>query len=138
MDLYEALKSGTSAEELLQTFHKDLNAAKDRIAAEEKQAKEAAAKKQEQEEYLADCRVVLADALVNYADAICDMQGAGSTDLKFEDVEEALIQFEKNLDKASVALDAWDELWDELNKVPLILHTPTDDDYFNLLYWKEE
>ena len=138
MDLYEALKSGTSAEELLQTFNKELDAAKDRVAAEEKEAKEAAAKKQEQEEYVADCRVVLADAIVNYADAICDMQEAGSTDLKFEDVEEALIQFEKSLEKANASLNVWDELWDALDKAPLVLHTDTDDDFFNLMYWKRD
>ena len=34
MDLYEALKAGTSEEELLKAFHKDLDEANARIAAE--------------------------------------------------------------------------------------------------------
>ena len=58
MDLYEALKAGTSEEELLKAFHKDLDEANARIAAEE----EAAADK----EYLADCRECLAEAILEY------------------------------------------------------------------------
>ena len=62
MDLYEALKAGTSEEELLKAFHKDLDEANARIAAEQ----EAAADK----EYLADCREYLAEAIIEYAKAL--------------------------------------------------------------------
>ena len=62
MDLYEALKAGTSEEELLKAFHKDLDEANARIAAEE----EAAADK----EYLADCREYLAEAILGYTKAL--------------------------------------------------------------------
>ena len=62
MDLYEALKAGTSEEELLKAFHKDLDEANARIAAEE----EAAADK----EYLADCREYLAEAIIEYTKAL--------------------------------------------------------------------
>lgn len=62
MDLYEALKAGTSEEELLKAFYKDLDEANARIAAEQ----EAAADK----EYLTDCRERLAEAIVEYAEAL--------------------------------------------------------------------
>ena len=62
MDLYEALKAGTSEEELLKAFYKDLGEANARIAAEE----EAAADK----EYLADCREYLAEAILEYTKAL--------------------------------------------------------------------
>ena len=62
MDLYEALKAGTSEEELLKAFHKDLDEANARIAAEE----EAAADK----EYLANCREYLAEAILEYTKAL--------------------------------------------------------------------
>lgn len=62
MDLYEALKAGTSKEELLNAFYKDLDEANARIAAEE----EAAADK----EYLADCREYLAEAILEYTKAL--------------------------------------------------------------------
>ena len=62
MDLYEALKAGTSEEELLKEFHKDLDEANARIAAEE----EAAADK----EYLANCRDSLTEAILEYTKAL--------------------------------------------------------------------
>lgn len=62
MDLYEALKAGTSEEELLKAFHKDLDEANARIAAEEEAAAD--------EEYLADCREYLAEAILEYTKAL--------------------------------------------------------------------
>ena len=99
MDLYEALKAGTSAEELLKAFHKDLDEANARIAAEE----EAAADK----EYLADCRECLAEAIIEYAKAFLgeDLDESFSAEsvietLKgFEKEMEQTITFSKKLDK---------------------------------------
>ena len=99
MDLYEALKAGTSAEELLKAFHKDLDEANARIAAEQ----EAAADK----EYLADCRECLAEAIIEYAKAFLgeDLDESFSAEsvietLKgFEKEMEQTIAFSKKLDK---------------------------------------
>ena len=90
MDLYEALKAGTSAEELLKAFHKDLDEANARIAAEQ----EAAANK----EYLADCRECLADAIIEYAKAFLgeDLDESFSV----ESVVETLEGFEKEMEQA--------------------------------------
>lgn len=99
MDLYEALKAGTSAEELLKAFHKDLDEANARIAAEQ----EAAADK----EYLADCRECLAEAIIEYAKAFLGEDLDESFSVKsvvetlegFEKEMEQTIAFSKKLDK---------------------------------------
>lgn len=89
MDLYEALKAGTSAEELLKAFHKDLDEANARIAAEE----EAAADK----EYLADCREYLAEAIIEYAEAFLGEDLDES--LSVESVIETLEEYEKEMEQ---------------------------------------
>lgn len=99
MDLYEALKAGTSEEELLKAFHKDLDEANARIAAEE----EAAADK----EYLADCRERLVEAIIEYSKAFLgeDLDESFSAEsvienLKgFEKEAKQTIAFSKKLDK---------------------------------------
>lgn len=90
MDLYEALKAGTSAEELLRAFHKDLDEANARIAAEQ----EAAADK----EYLADCRECLAEAIIEYAKAFLGENLDES--FSVESVVETLEGFEKEMEQA--------------------------------------
>ena len=90
MDLYEALKAGTSEEELLKAFHKDLDEANARIAAEE----EAAADK----EYLADCRECLAEAIIEYAKALLGEELDESFSVK--SVVETLEGFEKEMEQA--------------------------------------
>lgn len=96
MDLYEALKAGTSAEELLKAFHKDLDEANARIAAE--QEEEAAADK----EYLADCRECLTEAIIEYAEALFgeDLDESFSA----ESVIENLKGFEKEAKRAKQAI----------------------------------
>lgn len=95
MDLYEALKAGTSAEELLRAFHRDLDEANVRIAAEQK---EAAADK----EYLTDCRKRLVEAIIEYAEALFgeDLDESFST----ESVIENLKGFEKEAKRAKQAI----------------------------------
>ena len=95
MDLYEALKAGTSAEELLKAFHKDLDEANARIAAEQE---EAAADK----EYLADCRECLVEAIIEYAEALFgeDLDESFSA----ESVIENLKGFEKEARRAKQAI----------------------------------
>ena len=99
MDLYEALKAGTSAEELLKAFHKDLDEANARIAAEQ----EAAADK----EYLTDCRECLAEAIIEYAKALLgkDLDESFSVESVIENLKgfekemKQTITFSKKLDK---------------------------------------
>ena len=124
MDLYEALKAGTSAEELLKAFHKDLDEANARIAAEE----EAAADK----EYLADCRECLAEAIIEYAKAFLgeDLDEAFSV----ESVVETLERFEKEMEHAvafSKKLDKMLEKAKNEDKKPVgikVTTRPIDDD----------
>ena len=124
MDLYEALKAGTSEEELLKAFHKDLDEANARIAAEE----EAAADK----EYLADCRECLAEAIIEYAKAFLgeDLDEAFSV----KSVVETLEGFEKEMEQAIVFSKKLDKMLEKAkseNKKPVGIKVTTrsiDDD----------
>lgn len=124
MDLYEALKAGTSAEELLKAFHKDLDEANARIAAEQ----EAAADK----EYLADCRECLAEAIIEYAKAFLgeDLDESFSV----ESVVETLKGFEKEMEQAVAFSKKLDKILKEAkseNKKPVGIKVTTrsvDDD----------
>ena len=124
MDLYEALKTGTSAEELLKAFHKDLDEANARIAAEE----EAAADK----EYLANCRECLADAIIEYAKAFLgeDLDESFSV----ESVVETLERFEKEMEQTIAISKKLDKILKEAkneNKKPVGIKVTTrsvDDD----------
>lgn len=127
MDLYEALKAGTSEEELLKAFYKDLDEANARIAAEQ----EAAADK----EYLADCRECLAEAIVEYAEALFGEDFDES--FSAESVIENLKGFEKEAKQTiafSKKLGKLDEILEKVkseNKKPVGIKVTTrsiDDD----------
>ena len=132
MDLYEALKAGTSAEELLKAFHKDLDEANARIAAEEEAAAKAAAK----EEHLADCRENLAEAILDYAETLFgeDLSESYSIDSIVEIFEE----FEKDMKELGMTLafakaykkemgQPLGEVKDK-NKIKVTTHSIDDDD----------
>jgi len=89
MDLYEALKAGTSTEELLRAFHKDLDEAIARIAVEQ----EAAANK----EYLTHCRECLADAFIEYAEAFLNEDLDESLSVEF--IVKILEELEKEMEQ---------------------------------------
>ena len=91
MDLYEALKAGTSAEELRKTFDKDLNEAAVRIA-KEKAEDDAKAKL---EIHLNECRTRLIDALEDYVDAYFGENV--SEDIDHAALEKAFRDFEKEM-----------------------------------------
>ena len=125
MDLYEALKAGTSAEELLKAFHKNLDEANARIAAEE----EAAADK----EYLADCRECLAEAIIEYAKAFLgeDLDESFSV----ESVVETLEGFEKEMEQAVAFSKKLDKILKEAKSegkkpvgIKVTTHSADDDD----------
>lgn len=121
MDLYEALKAGTSAEELLRAFHKDLDEANARIAAEE----EAAADK----EYLADCRECLAEAIIEYAKAFLgeDLDEAFSV----KSIVETLEGFEKEMERTVTFSKKLNKVFEKTNNEPIGIKVTTrsvDDD----------
>ena len=124
MDLYEALKAGTSEEELLKAFHKDLDGANARIAAEE----EAAADK----EYLADCREYLAEAIIEYAKALLGEDLDESISVK--SVTETLKGLEEDVKRAVTLSKKLDKILEEAkseNKKPVGIKVTTrsiDDD----------
>lgn len=82
MDLYEALKSGTSEDDLITTFWKDLTEAQERIAAE-KQSKQ-----------LDKSRKNLAAAIYDYCVALCEDE----IPLDVHELEEYFKQLEKELE----------------------------------------
>lgn len=122
MDLYEALKAGTSEKELLEAFHKDLEAANARITAEN----EAAADK----EYLADCRERLAKAIIEYAEAFFNEDLDKS--ISVESVIETLEGFEKEMKQTITLSKKLDKIFEKTkseNKKPIIkITTHSDDD----------
>ena len=125
MDLYEALKAGTSEEELLKAFHKDLDEANARIAAEQ----EATADK----EYLADCRECLAEAIIEYAKAFLGEDLDESISVK--SVVETLEGFEKEMEQAVAFSKKLDKILEKAkreNKKPVGIkvttHSIDDDD----------
>lgn len=70
MDLYEALKQGTSSDELVDAFYRDLNTAKTRIKEEEAQKLEEEKKTAEMQEYLEIARENFANAMLEYTAAL--------------------------------------------------------------------
>ena len=99
MDLYEALKAGTSEEELLKAFHKDLDEANARIAAEQKTAAD--------KEYLDTCREDLAEAIIEYTEALLgedldesiSVKSVAETFKGFEEDVKQTVTLSKKLDK---------------------------------------
>lgn len=107
MDLYEALKGGTSEDELQKSFDEELAKARMRIAAEKKKEEEESLKKvkQQQVDY---CREALAESILEYANSLF-----GSDILAIypiEDIEEELKNFEKEVDNLYDLLSTFNDL----------------------------
>lgn len=122
MDLYEALKAGTSAEELLRAFHKDLDEANARIAAEE----EAAADK----EYLADCRDDLAEAILEYTKALLGEDLDESISVEY--IIKLLKEFEEDMKQTVTFSKKLNKVFEKTNNEPIGIkvttHSIDDDD----------
>lgn len=82
MDLYEALKDGTSADELVATFTKELEAAKAKL------------KEETEAEQVAQYRSYLADAIYDYVSALTGFETPSFT---VADIEKELKGVEKDL-----------------------------------------
>ena len=92
MDLYEALKSGTSYDELTKTFEFELNAARDRIVAEEKAKTEAKARADDA------LNTIRADLAINIKDYLVALLGDEDTkELSYKDIDDTLKAFEKSI-----------------------------------------
>ena len=107
MDLYEALKSGTSEDELQKSFDEELAKARMRIAAEKKKEEEESLKKakQQQVDY---CREALAESILEYADSLFGSDVFAIYPI--EDVEKELKNFEKEVDNLKDLLSTFDDL----------------------------
>lgn len=116
MDLYEALKSGVSEDELLKGFNKDLTEAKEKITKEieieiekEKAEKEAQAEKARKAS-LAEYRHEVAAALCDYLrfglNVLDTNEYISQTEKEIEDI---LKEFEKNLDSLSFFIRWFDK-----------------------------
>ena len=124
MDLYEALKAGTSAEELLKAFHKDLDEANARIAAEQETTAD--------KEYLANCRDSLAEAILEYTKALLGEDLDESISVK--SVTETLKGLEEDVKRAVTLSKKLDKILEKAkseNKKPVGIKATTrsiDDD----------
>ena len=107
MDLYEALKAGTSKEQLQETFKKELEEATMRLAAEAAET-----------ETLNNSREKLIDAIIDYTQTYYNEQFDTSNMKKY--INKILLEYEKDLDN-----------WRKIDK-PINTHKikkkPTDDD----------
>ena len=131
MDLYEALKSGVSEEELLKGFNKDLTEAKEKITKEiekEKAEKEAREKKIIKTR-LAEYRPVVAAALHDYLNLGLNLFNEEDY-ISQEEIEDILKEFEKNLDSLSFFLKWFDKSLDKNKefKIPFKSWELFDDD----------
>lgn len=102
MDLYEALKSGTSADELVATFTKELEAAKAKL------------KEETEAEQIAEYRYYLALALHDYISALA---GSGTLNFTVADIEKELKDVEKELDPALTLLSGFQSTKKEDHKL---------------------
>ena len=126
MDLYEALKSGLSADELENQFLTDLAAAKARYQKEEDEKKKAEKEAEEKRktEEIALTRSIAADSLAEYFETVFGAEKCKG--LTAETIEQDLKDLETNWKKIinwsknpfnNEFITNFDNYWDELNKI---------------------
>ena len=113
MDLYEALRSGTSTDELVATFNKELEAAKAKL------------KEETEAEQVAQYRSYLADAIYDYVSALT---GFETPTLTVEEIEKELKSIEKELGPVLTLLSGFVEPKEEDYKFFKTKKTKTDGD----------
>jgi ABC-type Zn uptake system ZnuABC Zn-binding protein ZnuA len=106
MNLYEALKSGTTADELKETFTKELEEATAKLKKEKEEAQKRAEEKKAHEEYLDLCTRDLAYAFIDFYTALLGKEFSTEEVLKFNDVYEAL----KSINKINMTIDTDDKI----------------------------
>ena len=126
MDLYEALKSGLSADALENQFLADLAAAKARYKKEEDEKKKAEKEAEEKRkaEEIALTRSIAADSLAEYFETVFGAEKCKG--LTAETIEQDLKDLETNWKKIinwsknpfnNEFITNFDNYWDELNKI---------------------
>ena len=114
MDLYEALKDGTSADELVATFTKELEAAKAKL------------KEETEAEQVAQYRSYLADAIYDY---IAALNGFETPVFTVEEIEKGLKDAEKEVGPVLTLLSGFQSAKKEDSKLFKTKNkTETDDD----------
>ena len=113
MDLYEALRNGTPADELVATFNKELEAAKAKL------------KEETEAEQVAQYRSYLADAIYDYVSALT---GFETPTLTVEEIEKELKSIEKELGPVLTLLSGFVEPKEEDYKFFKTKKTKTDGD----------
>ena len=113
MDLYEALKEGTSADELVATFNKELEAAKAKL------------KEENEAEQVVQYRISLAEAIYDYIVALTGIEAPNFTEA---DIEKELKGIEKDLGPVLTLLSAFVEPREEDYKFFKTKKTKTDGD----------
>ncbi len=117
MDLYEALRDGTSADELVATFTKELEAAQAKLKAET------------EEEQVAQYRSYLADAIYDYITALTGFETPVFT---VEEIEKGLKDVEKEFGPMLTLLSGFQSAKKEDYKLfKTESKAKTDDDILN-------
>ena len=114
MELYEALKSGTSPMELEAAFRDDLDKALERIAAEEKAEIEKKAKAAKEME-LDSLRGIVANDIYDYACALLGKDSVNEAGVTFDNIKKRLVESEKELVQISKITKRMDELLNKIN-----------------------
>lgn len=114
MELYEALKSGTSPMELEAAFRDDLDKALERIAAEEKAEMEKKAKAAREME-LDSLRGIVANDIYDYACALLGKDSVNEAGVTYDNIKKRLIESEKELVQISKITKRMDELLNKIN-----------------------
>ena len=107
MDLYEALKNGTSIEELENAFRTDLQNAEARLKQEQEAKRNAEKLKRIEEENLAESRENLATAFVTYMD---DFFKGKYDAFTFDDALKMLSEFEKQMKTFASFFEKFEQL----------------------------
>lgn len=97
MELYEALKSGTSAEDLEASFRKELTKAQKRIAEEEEEEKKKKEGQKERAVALVNTRHVLALSLYDYSCALLGDDIVKDEGITVNEIENKLIESEESV-----------------------------------------
>lgn len=108
MDLYEALKNGTSEDELQKSFDEQLAKARMRIAAEKKKEEEESLKRVKRQQ-VDHCRRCLIDSILDYADSLFGSDVLAIFPIE-DAVEKELKDFEKETDNLTDLLSVFNDL----------------------------
>ena len=110
MELYEALKSGTSLEELEAAFRDQVKKAQERIAKEKAEQEE----KDRKNLKLAHQRTEFAKSMINYIALILDEDPIGFAD-STKEIEQKLLELEEDLKKLSKITPNLKKTFDQIN-----------------------